>query len=68
MNPLPKAADEGNYQTVKWLLDPGECSQADLDLALGRACCRGHYNIAELVLGHGADPNGQYETSTGKFE
>ena len=68
MNPLPKAADEGNLKSVKLLLDAGESSQADLDLALGRACCSGHYDIAELVLAHGADPNGQYETSQGKFE
>ena len=68
MNPLPKAADAGNIDAVELLLDAGEFSQADLDLALGRACCSGHYNIAELVLAHGADPNGQYETAPGKFE
>ena len=68
MNPLPKAADEGNLDAVKSLLVAKQFSRADLDLALGRACCSGHYDVAEVVLSHGADPNGQYETASGKFE
>ena len=68
MNLLPKAADEGNLESGISCLDSEQFSQADLDLALGRACCSGHYNIAELLLARGADPNGQYETASGKFE
>ena len=68
MNPLPAAANDGDIKAVETYLAEGRASQTDKDLALGRACCSGHLNIAGLLLEHGADPNGQYETAPGEFK
>lgn len=67
MNPLATAADTGDLPTAMSLLQIG-LSQADKDMALARACCQSHFEIAELLLTNGADPNGQYESEPGRFE
>ena len=68
MNTLPTAANDGDISAVETLLESDDVSQADKDLALGRACCSGHLKIADLLFEHGADPNGQYETAPGEFK
>ena len=67
MTSLPKAADDGDIDAVGLHLENGQASQANKDLALARACCSGHTEIAELLFEHGADPNGQYQTAPGEF-
>lgn len=68
MNTLPTSANDGDIDSVKNQLADGHVSQADKDLALGRACCMSRLRIADLLLEHGADPNGQYETAPSEFK
>ena len=68
MNPLPTAANNGDTESVRTLLVDQQVSQADKDLALGRACCMSHLRIADLLIEHGADPNGQYESAPNEFK
>jgi len=68
MNPLPSAADKGDLKTVRNLMKAADPSQTDKDLALGRACCAGHFEVAQFLVENGADPNGQYQTKDGRFE
>jgi ankyrin repeat protein len=56
---LPKAANEGDLARVRQILEQGQHTQHDLDLALARACMR-HVDLAPLLVEHGADPNGEY--------
>jgi ankyrin repeat protein len=56
---LPDAANEGSVERVKRVLEAGQYTQHDLDLALARACMR-DVSIAPLLIAHGADPNGEY--------
>ncbi|HTL31058.1 MAG TPA: ankyrin repeat domain-containing protein, partial [Tepidisphaeraceae bacterium] len=56
---LPKAANEGEIEEVRQILEHGEYTQHDLDLALARACMR-NVAIAPLLVEHGANPNGEY--------
>ncbi|HSI83809.1 MAG TPA: ankyrin repeat domain-containing protein [Candidatus Methylacidiphilales bacterium] len=69
-NPLPDAANDGDIDRVRHLLAAGDFTQHDLDLALSR----GAWNLSrhperralgELLLQHGADPNGQYGSNYG---
>lgn len=68
MHSLPKAADIGDLEAVIAQQDSGSATQAEQDLALARACCQGHFRIADLLVNGGADPNGQYETAPGVFD
>ena len=67
MNPLPKAANQGDCSRVERLLNVGPASQSDLDLALARACCMGHLDVAQLLYDHGANPNGPYPADDGSY-
>jgi hypothetical protein len=64
---LPNAANAGDLAKVRALLEMGEFTQHDLDLALARAVLRfsERREIAELLVGHGADPDGQYGSEYG---
>jgi hypothetical protein len=64
---LPKAANAGDLETVRALLAAGGVAQHDLDLALARAVLRfgERREIAELLVAHGADPDGQYGSDYG---
>ena len=68
MNALAKAADQGEHEVVLKILRESRSSQPELDLALARACCNGHLEVAETLVKGGADPNGQYETADGEPE
>jgi ankyrin repeat protein len=59
---LPDAANRNDAAAVRALLARGGIAQADLDLALARAVLSfaQRREIAELLIAHGADPNGQY--------
>lgn len=63
MNPLVRAADQGNLDSFQSLLGESPVSQSELDLSRARACCNGHLEIARLLVERGADPNGQYPTA-----
>ncbi|MEM1084842.1 MAG: hypothetical protein AAGI48_12090 [Verrucomicrobiota bacterium] len=63
MSELVKSANRGDRERVLELLGASEHVKAELDLALARACCSDHLEVAEVLLQHGADPNGQYETA-----
>jgi ankyrin repeat protein len=58
---LLKAASLGNsLPVVKWLLDAGadvNASDSVWGTALIRACSKGNYEVAELLLQRGADPD-----------
>ncbi|MEM1445284.1 MAG: hypothetical protein AAGF84_04460 [Planctomycetota bacterium] len=56
---LPKAANDGDMSRVRALLDAGQYTQHDLDLALARATYQ-QLEIAQVLVDHGADPNGEY--------
>ncbi len=56
---LPKAANDGDMARVRALLDAGDFTQHDLDLALARATHL-YLDIAQVLVDHGADVNGEY--------
>ncbi len=64
---LPKAADANDLEKVREILASNPFTQHDLDLAMGRTVGRFHRSaaIAELLLEHGADPDGQYGSDYG---
>jgi len=64
---LPQVANAGDIATVQALLAAGDVAQHDLDLALARAVLRfgERREIAELLVEHGADPDGQYGSDYG---
>jgi hypothetical protein len=64
---LPKAANAGDLAAVHAILAAGGFTQHDLDLALARAVLRfgERREIAELLVEHGADPDGQYGADYG---
>ncbi len=68
MERVPQAANDGDLSTVRTALQQNDVPQASKDLALARACCSSHFEIARLLVEHGANPNGQYESAAGKFE
>lgn len=67
MEALPKAANSGDLERVRAVLASGEFTQHDLDLALARSALRFDERgaIAQLLLEHGADPDGQYGSGYG---
>jgi ankyrin repeat protein len=67
MEELPAAANRNDLARVRELLDQGGFTQHDLDLALARAVMGipGKLPIAELLIEHGADPDGQYGSNYG---
>jgi hypothetical protein len=67
MEPLPAAANRNDLDAVTRILDDGPFTQHDLDLALARAVLRFQERraIAELLIEHGADPDGQYGSNYG---
>jgi hypothetical protein len=64
---LPKASNAGDLAAVRAILAAGGVAQHDLDLALARAVLRfaERREIAELLVEHGADPDGQYGSDYG---
>jgi ankyrin repeat protein len=62
MRPLPDAANRGDAAAVKRILETGQYTPHDLDLALARSVLRFDERgaIARTLLDHGADPDGQY--------
>lgn len=60
--PLPAAANRNDLAAVRKILNAGEFTQLDLDLALARSVLRfrERKEIARLLVEHGADPNGEY--------
>ena len=65
--PLPKAARAGDMATVSRLLRENDFTQHDLDQSLAHALWYGddaawpeRRALADLLLDHGADPDGQY--------
>ena len=67
MEPLPAAANRGELDAVQKILRDGPFTQHDLDLALARAVLRFNERraIAEILIEHGADPDGQYGSNYG---
>lgn len=67
MEALPKAANANDIERVRAILNSGEFTQHDLDLALARSVLRFDQRgaIARLLLEHGADPDGQYGSGYG---
>lgn len=68
--PLPAAANDGDLEEVRRILAAGNFTQHDLDLALARATCGlsefpQRRPLGELLLEHGADPDGQYGSNYG---
>lgn len=61
-HPLVDATNREDLAAVRAILAAGTCTHADLDLALARAALafNRRRGIAELLIAHGADPNGQY--------
>lgn len=69
---LPKAARAVDLKTVRQILDEGNFTHHDLDAALAHALWYGDESnweirkaIADLLLAHGADPDGQYGSGYG---
>lgn len=67
IEPLPKAARAVDLALVRQILAGGSFTQHDLDQALSHALWYGdepdwpqRKELADLLLGHGADPDGQY--------
>ena len=53
---LPNAAGTGDFEAVKrWLADDARPAQDVLDTALAYAVLNHHYEIADVLLAHGAD-------------
>ncbi len=67
MEELPAAANRNDLARVRSLLAQGGFTQHDLDLALARAVLAfaKRREIAELLVEHGADPDGQYGANYG---
>jgi len=67
MEELPAAANRNDLARVRALLAQGGFTQHDLDLALARSVLSfaQRREIAELLLAHGADPDGQYGANYG---
>ena len=67
MEPLPAAANRSDLAAVQQILKDGSFTQHDLDLALARAVLRfkERHSIAQLLIDHGADPDGQYGSNYG---
>ena len=69
---LPAAANRGDLAEVRHILEQQTFTQHDLDLALGRVLCamgrgdrKNRFAIADLLVEHGADPDGQYGSNYG---
>lgn len=67
MQPLPEAANRNDLETVRRILASEAFTQHDLDLALARCVLRfsERRTIAQLLIEHGADPDGQYGSAYG---
>ena len=67
MEPLPAAANRNDLLEVRAILEKGPFTQYDLDLALARSVLafRERREIAEFLIEHGADPDGQYGSNYG---
>lgn len=67
MTPLPEAANRGDLARVRSLLAAGGFTRHDLDQALARAVLSfaKRREIAEVLIEHGADPDGQYGAGYG---
>ncbi len=72
VEPLPQAARDVDIETVRRLLAEGNFTQHDLDAALAHALWYGDDSnwparkfLADLLLEHGADPDGQYGSAYG---
>ena len=72
--PLPKAARARDMAAVRAILDAGAFTQHDLDAALAHAAWYGGDDpdvlrvrkaLFDLLLDHGADPDGQYGSAYG---
>ncbi|MEO6846231.1 MAG: ankyrin repeat domain-containing protein, partial [Chthoniobacterales bacterium] len=70
--PLSEAAREMDFEQVRSILGKGDFTLHDLDQALAHAVWYGdestwsqRKSIADLLLEHGADPNGQYGSGYG---
>lgn len=69
-SPLPDAANRGDLEGVRRILASGDFTRHDLDQALSRATWGlsqfpERRPIGELLLEHGADPDGQYGNNYG---
>ena len=71
IEPLPKAARGGMIEEIRSILRGGQFTQLDLDQGLAHALwydgCSWAVRkaIADLLLDHGADPDGQYGSNYG---
>jgi hypothetical protein len=67
MEPLPAAANRNDLNAIGQILRDEPFTQHDLDLGLARAVLRFNERraIAELLVPHGADPDGQYGSNYG---
>ena len=67
MEALPQAANSSDLEKVREILASGEFTQHDLDLALARSVLRfgERGGIAQLLVDHSADPDGQYGSDYG---
>lgn len=72
VEPLPKAARRRDLAEVRRILASGQYTPHDLDFALGSAMCYGppetwpvRKEIGDLLLEHGADPDGQFGSAYG---
>lgn len=72
VQPLPQAARDVDIAQVRAILDSGDFTPHDLDQALGNSLWYGDESgwekrkeIADLLLEHGADPDGQYGSGYG---
>ncbi|WP_428940880.1 hypothetical protein [Fontivita pretiosa] len=67
LEPLPEAANRNDLDAVRHILAHERLTQHDLDKALARAVLRfgQRRQIAQLLIEHGADPDGQYGSNYG---
>jgi ankyrin repeat protein len=71
VEPLPKAARSGDIEDIRRILQGGQFTQLDLDQGLAHALWYDGHGwasrkaIADLLLEHGADPDGQYGSNYG---